>query len=380
LFGVSYREDDFASVGDAPDGFGVESDELIFSDHYDENPASAVELVADVKLWLDNGKSSVPKLPRDGRHFVCRHVWLKNEKRLLDLAVASVLDAGDQSRQRSMHVLRSLLKKSLGSKIPSSYEDPAGPFDDEIAQKEKGRRGSKKRKADDADDEKKKSKSADEKKAKKTPDKTSGGKKKATAAADGDENDDDGADGNDDDDGGETAAEKKAAKKANTRRMPTYEEAEQLLLSRGELAVLSSTKAFSEVIGGLVLLKHKDDHGVAQTTLLEIEKLPDVDAPYRPYPITYIAPDGHTETLPDCVAGIELVMNSDSEASRRSLVNVRDRAIDRISYDEWIATRNPKSRYPATEKEIKALINRIEAARKQHTRGKVKAPDSQAAK
>jgi hypothetical protein len=383
----SYREDDFASVGDAPEGFGNESDELIFSDHYDENPASAVELVADVKLWLDNGNSSVPKLPRDGRHFVCRNMWLTKEKRLLDLAVASVLD-GEQ-RQRAMQLLRSLLKKSLGAKVPSAYKDPAGPFevavDDSRRKQQRSAPSSAKRKRSAAtsdddggdDDDGDKSNKDDEsdkgaaekakvKKAKSPP------KKKTPSKKDKDKDATAGA--VDDDDDGDAAEKKAAAKKAAVRRYPTFEEAEQLLLTRGELALLSTTKAFSEVVGGLVLLKHKDAAGAAQTTLIEIEKLPDVDAPYRPYPITYLSVDGTTEQVPDCVAGVELLMDSDAEASRRSLVNVRDRAIDRTDYDSWVAKSNPKSRFPATDKEINTLIARLEAVRKQYTRDKVKVP------
>jgi hypothetical protein len=361
---------------------------LIFSDHYDENPASAVELVADVKLWLDNGTSSVPKLPRDGRHFVCRNMWLTGEKRLLDLAVASVLD-GEQ-RQRAMQLLRSLLKKSLGAKVPSAYKDPAGPFEvviDDARRKQlrsapssakrkrsaatsdddggdrgggdddDGGEGDKSNKDDESDKdagEKSKAKKAKSPPKKKTPSKKD---KDATAGA------------IDDDD-----EKKAAAKKAAARRYPTFEEAEQLLLTRGELALLSTTKAFSEVVGGLVLLKHKDAAGAAQTTLIEIEKLPDVDAPYRPYPITYLSVEGTTEQVPDCVAGVELLMDSDTEASRRSLVNVRDRAIDRTDYDTWVAKSNPKSRFPATDKEINTLIARLEAVRKQYTRDKVKVP------
>lgn len=359
---VSYRESDFAAVGSPPPGFGSESDELIFSDHYDENPATAVEAVADVKMWLDL-RGSAPKLPRDGRHFLCRHMWLTKEKRLVDLAVAAVLD-GDQV-QRSISLLRGLIKKSYGNKAPANYKDPAGPndFDRPSKSPSKSKRASSGSAATGG--------SAKKKLSKRSRDDGSGG------ADDKDDNDDDaGAANNGADDGDVEAgkAEKQKAKKANVKRLPTFEEAEQLLLTRGELALLSTTKSFGDIVGGLVLLKHKDAAGQPQTTLLEIEKLPDVEAPYRPYPISYIAVDGHTETLPDCVAGIELLMEG-SEPSRRSLVNVRDRAIDKVDYDAWARKSLAGSRYPTSGSEIKSTIARLDALRKQFTTDKVKAPE-----
>jgi hypothetical protein len=66
------------------------------------------------------------------------------------------------------------------------------------------------------------------------------------------------------------------------------------------------------VQGGLVLLKHKDSNGTPQTTLLEIDKVPEVDAPYRPYAIQYVAVDGSAKSMEECVAGVELLLEDAS--------------------------------------------------------------------
>jgi hypothetical protein len=65
------------------------------------------------------------KMPRDGSHFLCRWLWLTKEKRLLDLASALALDG--PHTERSVSLLRVLMRKSLGNKLPQHYRDPAGP-------------------------------------------------------------------------------------------------------------------------------------------------------------------------------------------------------------------------------------------------------------
>jgi hypothetical protein len=161
----------------------------------------------------------------------------------------------------------------------------------------------------------------------------------------------------------------KAKENAAKKRHPTLQEARQLLLTRGELVLLSKTKSFADVIGGLVLHTAPDADGVAQTNLLEIFNVPQS----RPYKVIYTAADGERTTLPDCVAGIELLMDPETGTSRFPLLNVRQHTIVRTDYVAWLSKNNPQSRYPATEKKIKSVIARLDALRKEFTVGRVKA-------
>jgi hypothetical protein len=383
---VSYREQDFNAI--LPSGFNADVDELIFSDHYDENAASTVEAaVTEVKMTFPGDKDT--KMPRDGNHFLCRWLWLTKEKRLLDLATALALDG--PHTERSISLLRVLLKKSLGNKLPQRYRDPAGPPEFPLgalapdliklakagtmlgspsggasanshhnagsgSAKKSGARKLVKRARDDDDND-------------------DGSDASSSSEANGDDNGDNGADGAAADkqrnSRSKKASSKPPAKKSNAKRLPTLEEASLLLLTRGELAILSTTKSYSDVQGGLVLLKHKDSNGTPQTTLLEIDKVPEVDAPYRPYAIQYVGVDGAAKTMEDCVAGVELLLD-DAGSSRRSLVNVRDRALEPHDYNMWVARVHAASRYPSTPADIKATIARIEALRKAHTKATVK--------
>jgi hypothetical protein len=339
---------------------------LIFSDHYDENAASTIEAtVSEVKLLFPG--SDTGKLARDGSHFLCRWFWLTKEKVLLDLANALTLDG--PTTERCILLLRILMRKHLGNKVPQHYRDPAGPVEvnydtdapasgSSVAKPgtmlKSGSRKLVKRGRDDESND----------------DNANGDDKDG-----GDDNDDDDDDHDEDADGGKRRSKKSTKpqpKRNNAKRMPTFQEASQLLLTRGELAVLSSTKSYSDVQGGLVLLKHKDASGTPLTTLLEIDKVPDVDAPYRPYLIQYVAVDGSAKSIDECVAGVELLLE-EAAPSRRSLVNIRDRALEPHDYASWIASVHALSRYPATATDIKATIARIEALRKAHTKAKVKA-------
>lgn len=337
---------------------------MIFSDHYDENAASTIEAtVSEVKLLFPG--SDTGKMARDGSHFLCRWFWLTKEKVLLDLASTLTLDG--PTTQRCILLLRILMRKSLGNKVPQHYRDPAGPVEVNF----------------DTDAPAAVTSSGTM---------LSGGSRKLVKRGRDDESNDDNANGNDKDAGGDNdndddddedadvgksrskKATKPQPKRNNAKRMPTFQEASQLLLTRGELAVLSSTKSYSDVQGGLVLLKHKDASGTPLTTLLEIDKVPDVDAPYRPYLIQYVAVDGSAKSIDECVAGVELLLE-EGAPSRRSLVNIRDRALEQHDYASWIAGVHAMSRYPATATEIKATIARIEALRKAHTKAKVKAAE-----
>lgn len=360
-------------------------DELIFSDHYDENAASTVEAgVTEVKMAF--GDKDTIKMPRDGNHFLCRWLWLTKEKRLLDLASALALDG--PHTERSVSLLRVLIKQSLGNKLPQRYRDPAGPPEfplgvltpDVIKQAKPGTMLSPSNAASTSRGSSSAKKSGGRKLVKRarSDDNDNSDASSSSSEANGDDNDDNAADGAAVDKQ-RTSRSKKAsstakppAKKSNAKRLPTLEEASQLLLTRGELAILSTTKSYSDVQGGLVLLKHKDSNGTPQTTLLEIDKVPEVDAPYRPYAIQYVGVDGSAKSMEDCVAGVELLLE-DASPSRRSLVNIRDRALEPHDYNTWVARVHAMSRYPSTSADIKATIARIEALRKTHTKAKVKA-------
>lgn len=340
------------------------------SDHYDENAASSIEAtVSEVKLLFPG--SDAGKLTRDGSHFICRWFWLTKEKRLLDLASTLTLDG--PTTERCILLLRILMRKSLGNKVPQRYRDPAGPV--EVNYDEDAPIASAAAPA-------------------KSGTMLKGGLRKLVKRGrdddsnnDGNVNGNDKDDSNDDDDDenadvGKSTRSKKSSKpqpkRSNAKRMPTFQEASQLLLTRGELAVLSSTSAYADVQGGLVLLKHKDASGTPLTTLLEIDKVPDVDAPYRPYLIQYVGVDGTAKSIDECVAGVELLLE-EAAPSRRSLVNIRDRALEQHDYESWMVSVHAMSRYPATATDIKATIARIEALRKAYTKSKVKAVEQSTA-
>lgn len=114
--------------------------------------------------------------------------------------------------------------------------------------------------------------------------------------------------------------------------------AQRLFCRRGEVLLMSSnlTVLRRDTPAAFVLLKHKDAKGQPVTTLKEIHSIPGETAPYRGYSVSYRDADGGTKSVEDCTTGLSLVMDTNTVA-RRSIVNLRERALERPDYDKWVA-------------------------------------------
>jgi hypothetical protein len=155
------------------------------------------------------------------------------------------------------------------------------------------------------------------------------------------------------------------AKKAeqDAPRMPTFEEAQELFLKAGELALLSKTTSYTDINGAFVTLKIHD--GLANTTvceLYEVASAPESDAPYRPYKLEF-----DDIVVDRCTAGVVLV--GPSPDMRRSLGNIAHGDLTEALYRKFIASRRfAHSHYPATPAQISARIARVRDLRAKLTK------------
>lgn len=154
-----------------------------------------------------------------------------------------------------------------------------------------------------------------------------------------------------------------AQKKIKADRYPTYEEVEEMLFSRDDLALLLGTSDVADIENGFVLLKH---HGAINnepvTSLIELGRHNATHrAFFKPYKIvlnkaTTLGPAG---TMVEHTAGISIV--TDVGINTRSIVNVANRGLVREDYTAWTKKLHDASFYPTKPSRVLLALARVRA-------------------